>query len=248
MIDLRLGDCLELMKDIPDGSVDAVICDPPYGTTACKWDTVIPFEPMWDQLKWIWEKNRGSNFASVKYQPFKEHEDIVVFCSGTPIYNPIRISRSDSSVKRDPFGGRVQSQKNNVCNLTGIKKSAHKIAMDGMRCPRSVIKFGLEQSKRKEFYHPTQKPVALLEYLIKTYTNENDTVLDFTMGSGTTGVACLNTGRSFIGFELDPDYFATAQKRIYGSSAEPPSSIGITDPRPSSAEPIPHQPKQGRLF
>jgi site-specific DNA-methyltransferase (adenine-specific) len=242
-VTLFLGDCLERMKEIPDGSVDLVLCDPPYGTTACKWDAVIPFEPMWAQVKrvlkkngaavftasqpftsalvmsnprdfkheWIWEKNRGSNFGSVKFQPMKEHESVIVFCVGSPTYYPIMESRKgggssrvsyafngSNTGKRDAFGGFINSRKNHMERE--------------MRYPSSIQKFNTEVG-----FHPTQKPVALMEYLIKTYTNEGEVVLDFTMGSGTTGVAAMNTGRRFIGIERDESYFNIAKDRIMKS-------------------------------
>jgi len=231
------GDCLDKMRGIPGGSVDMVLTDPPYGTTACKWDAVIPFEPMWEQLKritkkngaivmtasqpftsalvmsnpkwfkycWVWEKDGGSNFATVKYQPMKEHEDVLLFSDGRTTYNPIPQERVGSRK------GKKTKTRNNG-NADGVYGSWGKgpvREVQEMRCPRSIQRF-----KRERGHHPTQKPVALMEYLIRTYTNEGDTVLDFTMGSGSTGVACVNTGRNFIGIELDPEYYAIAEKRI----------------------------------
>jgi site-specific DNA-methyltransferase (adenine-specific) len=242
-IELIQGDCLEKMKDIPDGSIDMVLTDPPYGTTACKWDSIIPLEPMWEQLKraikpngaivmtasqpftttliasnmkmfkyeWIWEKNRGSNFATVKYQPMKEHENVLVFCQGKTVYNQIKEERAEggksrayyqinasNTGKRDAFG-----------SIVGIDSG---FIDKNFRCPRSIQKFNTEVG-----LHPTQKPVALMEYLIKTYTNQGETVLDFAMGSGTTGVACKNLNRNFIGIELDQKYFKIAETRINGN-------------------------------
>ncbi len=241
-VKLLQGDCLEVMKDIPDGSVDMVLTDPPYGTTACKWDSVIPFEPMWEQLKrvtkkngaivmtasqpftsvlvmsnlkgfkheWVWQKNRGSNFAAAKYQPLKEHESVLVFSkAGEKVkYFPIKEPRKGSGAdrvkyelngintdKREAYGGFVDTRK------------GHK--GESLRYPSTVQKHNTQVG-----LHPTQKPVTLMEYLIKTYTNEGETVLDFTMGSGTTGVACMNTQRKFIGIELDETYFGIAQGRI----------------------------------
>jgi len=242
-INLRHGDCLEVMKSIPDGSIDAIITDPPYGTTACKWDSVIPFEPMWAELKriikpsgaivlfgsqpftsslimsnpkmfkyeWIWQKNRGSNFALLKYQPFKEHENILIFSKETHKYFPIKQERSESGKSRANYsfknagGGEATGF---VIKDDGIRREIEK----DLRNPSSIQKFNTEVGK-----HPTQKPVALIEYLIKTYTNENETVLDFTMGSGTTGVACKNLNRNFIGIELDESYFNIAKERINGN-------------------------------
>ena len=238
MIDLRKGDCLEIMKDIPDKSIDAIICDLPYGTTACKWDTIIPFEPLWEQYKriikdngaivlfgsqpftsalvmsnpkmfkyeWIWKKNAGSNFATTKYQPMKEHENILIFGYGKTIYNQQRQQRADSGFARQKTPIKFETKTEVYGNSFGNKLES-KITID--RCPSSVQLFNRERG-----LHPTQKPVPLLEYLIKTYTNEGDTVLDNTMGSGTTGVAAVNLNRNFIGIEMDEHYFEIAEKRI----------------------------------
>ena len=241
-IELLHGDCLELMKNIPDGSIDAIITDPPYGTTACKWDSVIPFEPMWAELKriikpneaivlfgsqpftsalimsnlkmfkyeWIWEKNAGSNFASVRFQPMKEHENILVFSKEKTQYYPQKEKRADSGLARVKSSPMTFNRKNNDDVYGGLfVGNVTKKVVDELRCPRSIQKFNRERG-----FHPTQKPVALLEYLIKTYTQENETVLDFTMGSGTTGVACKNLNRNFIGIELDDSYFNIAKDRI----------------------------------
>lgn len=248
MMDVQLmqGDCLELMATIPDGSIDMVLTDPPYGTTACKWDAVIPFEPMWAHLKriikpngaivmtasqpfttsliasnmkmfkycWVWEKDNASNFFAAKFQPLNNTEDVIVFGFGgcnsgtkTPMrYHPQGITN-------------VNEQRTNCANVGGLLGKAHSIAMKKGKkytqtvsnYPFKILKFKRDASKQ----HPTQKPVALMEYLIKTYTNPGETVLDFTMGSGTTGVAAMNTGRSFVGIELDEKYFEIAQNRIY---------------------------------
>lgn len=238
---LMPGDCLDLMPWIADGSVDMVLCDLPYGTTACAWDAVIPFDQLWAAYKricrkgaaivltasqpftsllvasnvtafkheWIWKKNAGSNFGSVKSQPMKEHESALVFSFGKPIYNPIMQERSEAGKKMvkagvkskastggDVYGGMNQGYDNSNCDPE-------------KRYPSSVQVFNRERGK-----HPTQKPVALMEYLIRTYSNPGDTVLDNTMGSGTTGVAAVNTGRNFIGIERDPEYFRIASERI----------------------------------
>lgn len=237
MYSLMQGDCLERMKEIPDGSVDAIICDPPYGTTACKWDSIIPFEPMWEQLNrvikpngaialfgsepfssalrmsnikqfrydWVWDKGRGYNFASVKYQPFKSHELISVFSKKSHFYQP-QMTTGKPYTRKHGRKGEVYGGDNGKDIVT---------VNDGERYPLSVQKFirGAEVGD-----HPTQKPVALMEYLIKTYTNEGETVLDFTMGSGSTGVACMNTGRKFIGIELDSYYFEVAKDRIVNAA------------------------------
>ena len=232
MIDLKQGDCLELMKDIPDGSVDLILCDLPYGTTACKWDTVIPFEPLWEQYKriikdngaivltgsqpftsalvmsnikwfkyeWIWDKVLPSGMQIAKYRPMQRHENILVFCKTTPSYNPIKTVQK----KRK---GKIYSKSES----SPIKYDNGETKIYKDKYPQSIQVF---YKREKKALHPTQKPVALFEYLIKTYTNENETVLDNCMGSGTTGVACINTKRNFIGMELDENYFNIAKKRI----------------------------------
>ena len=246
-ITLLQGDCLELLKDIPDGSVDMVLTDPPYGTTACKWDSVIPFEPMWEQLNriikpngaiclfgsepfssalrmsnikhykydWVWHKKNAGNILVAKYQPLKTTENIMVFskkgkCNYYPILEEAERDRSKdapTSKKTDLFSG-IKSGKFKRGNNIGGKQ----------RYPKHLIEFS--NASRKNHFHPTQKPTDLLEYLIRTYTNEGETVLDFTMGSGSTGVACVNTGRNFIGMELDPGYFETAKRRIERAVSE----------------------------
>ena len=241
MIQLLKGDCLELMKSISDGSIDAIITDPPYGTTACKWDSVIPFDLMWEQLNriikpngaivlfgsepfssalrmsniknykydWVWEKNRGSNFALVKYQPMKEHETISLFSKKTHNYYPIKEQRKGKGLER--INGNFNIGKSS--NITGIKQTICTTQGEELRQPSSIQKFNTTE-KGIQRYHPTQKPIALMEYLIKTYTNENETVLDFTMGSGSTMVACQNTNRNGIGIEQDDKYFKIAEQRI----------------------------------
>lgn len=243
-INLLQGDCLELMKGIPDQSIDMVLTDPPYGTTRCKWDSVIPFEPMWDQLNriikpngcialfgcqpfssslvmsnvknfkydWVWEKAVGSNFALLKYQPMKEHESILIFSNGTHRYYPIKQQRKGSGAARLNYAHNGSKTGDTSGNLKFKGFGVGEYDKD-MRNPSSVQFFNNRESCRG--LHPTQKPVALLEYLIKTYTLENETVLDFTMGSGSTGVACLNTNRNFIGIELDQKYFDIAKNRIF---------------------------------
>lgn len=237
--ELYRGDCLDVMKDIPDCSVDMVLTDPPYGTTACKWDSIIPLEPMWGQLKRIikpngaivmtaaqpftsilvcsnldmhkynlvWRKSRIGHFAQAPYRFMTEHEDIAVFSFGGTsknaknrmIYNPQGLEDCHKVCKGKAHSDHRPSatvQPDYVQTKTGF--------------PKSILEFGSDTAKD----HPTQKPVALMEYLIKTYTNDGETVLDFTMGSGTTGVACGNTGRKFIGIELDRGYYHIARKRI----------------------------------
>lgn len=235
---IKQGDCLELMKNIPDGSVDMVLCDLPYGTTACKWDTVIPFEPLWEQYSrvikengaivlfgsepfstelrhsnlkvfkydWIWFKNLRTGFANAKYQPMKSHEIISVFYKKPPTYNPQKKKRTTqkSGNKKTAWGDCYGGLSNdNKPNNQGEYVNPHTV-IDFIKCVHTP-------EKR---FHPTQKPVALCEYLIKTYTNEGDVVLDNCMGSGSTCVAAVNTNRHYIGFELEPKYFDIAHKRI----------------------------------
>ena len=237
------GDCLEVMRGFPDQSIDAIITDPPYGTTACKWDTVIPFEPMWEQLKriikphgaivlfgsqrftsalvmsnpdmfkysWIWQKAVGSNFATLKYQPMKEHEDVLIFGKGKTIYKPIMEERKGSGSERVKHKYNALKTKTGEAN-GGLLNTERTGKYGELRNPSSVQYFNNREDCRG--FHPTQKPVALMEYLIKTYTNEGETVLDFTIGSGTTAVACINTKRNFIGIELDEKYCEIARQRI----------------------------------
>ena len=234
---LLLGDCLERMSEIPDGSVDLILTDPPYGTTACKWDAVIPFEPMWRQVwrvlkpngaavftasqpftsalvmsqvkkfkhEWVWIKNRGSNFANTVREPMKEHESVLMFSEGKWTYNKQMQERTGGGADRVKYGVAFRSQSENYREFDGRDHQK----LPEMRVPSSWQKFNCEVG-----LHPTQKPVALMEYLIRTYTNEGEAVLDFTMGSGTTGVACVNTGRKFIGIERDEGYFKIAKERI----------------------------------
>jgi site-specific DNA-methyltransferase (adenine-specific) len=234
MINLLHGNCLELMKTIPDGSIDAIITDPPYGTTACKWDSVIPFDLMWEQLNriikrtgaivlfgsepfssalrmsniknykydWIWQKNRPSLFQHANKRPMKDHENIIVFYKKQATYNLelIEKEKPSNNYRKNKIGTFISDglkNKNQMQTLTGY--------------PRQIINYGMHNVGQ---VHPTQKPVLLMEYLIKTYTNENETVLDFTMGSGSTGVACVNTNRNFIGIEKDENYFKIATERI----------------------------------
>ena len=237
---LMAGDCLERIKEIPDGSVDMILCDLPYGTTACKWDSVIPFEPLWEQYRriakksaaivltasqpfttaliasnlrdfrycWVWEKTMASNFALAKKQPFKKHEDVCVFYLRQPTYNPQMEAGKPYNDNRSD--GALNAS---VGVADGIRRKP--IMNTGSRYPSSVQVFSNGNNGN---VHPTQKPVALMEYLIKTYTNEGETVLDNCMGSGTTGVACRNLNREFIGVEMDKDYFEIAKKRILGEN------------------------------
>ena len=243
MIQLFNDDCLKVLPTLLDNSIDLVLTDPPYGTTQCKWDSVIPFEPIWKELKrivkdnsaivftasqpftsalvmsnikmfkyeWIWEKAVGSNFASLKYQPMKEHENVLVFSKGTHKYFPIMQERKGSGSKRLNYGhnGSMTGEVYGTQGFSGYKVGKYN---KNLRNPSSVQYFNNRESCRG--LHPTQKPIALLEYLLKTYTNEGETVLDFTMGSGSTGVACKNLNRNFIGIEMDKNYFDIAEKRI----------------------------------
>ncbi len=236
MINLMQGDCLDLMKDIPDGSVDMVLTDPPYGTTQNKWDSVIPFELMWEQLnrvtkrnaaivmtasqpfssalvmsnpkmfkhEWVWIKNCGSNFLNTVREPFKEHETVLFFSNGKWTYNKQMQERTGTGKSRVKYKFTARQNSQNYGKIGSPKET-----QDNLRNPSSWQKFNRETG-----FHPTQKPVALMEYLIKTYTNEGETVLDFTMGSGTTGIAAKNLNRSFIGIELDEKYFNIAKDRI----------------------------------
>ncbi len=240
MIKLIQGDCLEEMPEIESGAIDLILTDPPYGTTACKWDSVIPFEPMWEQLKriikpngaivlfgsqpftsllissnlkmfkycWVWEKDKPSNFALANKQPMKYHEDIVVFNS--MIYN------KQCTSGHKPMNGQAKYGRTSNGSVPDLSVVKRENGGRTTRNPSTIQKFNTckHNSEDKSGFHPTQKPVALMEYLIRTYTNEGETVLDFTMGSGTTGVACQNLNRSFIGIEEDPEYFKMAQERI----------------------------------
>lgn len=230
-----LGDCLERMKEIPDGSVDLILTDPPYGTTACKWDSVIDFDLMWAELKriikpngaivlfgsepfssalrmsnikqykydWVWEKSKATGFLNSKRQPLRAHEIISVFYSKPPTYTP----QMTEGVAYNKGVRKEQTQNDVYGSFDQVE-----VKSDGLRFPRSVQYFKTAESEGS--FHKTQKPVALLEYLIKTYTNECETVLDFTFGSGSTGVACLNTNRKFKGIEMDEGYFNIAKERI----------------------------------
>lgn len=229
-------DCLEGMKQIPDGSVDMVLCDLPYGTTARnKWDNIIPFSALWKQYdrivkengavclfaqppfdkklamsnitnlryEWVWNKKKGTGFLNANKMPLKAHELVLVFYKRLPTYNPQR--RPGGPYKRSP-GKRMGTNYNEAARVNTVST--------GGRYPVDVLEFAPDRG-----LHPTQKPVALCEYLIRTYTNPGEVVLDNCMGSGTTAVACINTGRNFIGFELDPGYHAIAQQRVADAMA-----------------------------
>lgn len=242
MIDLRHGDCIEIMKDIPDKSIDMILCDLPYGTTACKWDSVIPFEPLWEQYNriikdngaialfgsepfssqlrmsnlkmykydWVWIKNTGIGFQHSKNMPLKRHELISIFLKAPMGHKSLL---GDRRMFYNPQGVICDNKTKVVgkkSKLLGDRPNQEgKIYTSYSNFPTSILKFD-----NKKGIHPTQKPVELLEYLIKTYTNEGETVLDNCMGSGSTGVACVNTNRNFIGIELDENYFNIAKERI----------------------------------
>jgi site-specific DNA-methyltransferase (adenine-specific) len=233
MIQLIQGDCLTEMQKIESCSVDAIITDPPYGTTACKWDSVIPFEAMWEQLNriikpngaivlfgsepfssalrmsniknykydWYWKKNRKTNFLNARKMPMGQIETISLFFNKLGnTYNPIMQKRTSQKAGNKKYG---------KTKVYGKQSGDYKDNQSDYILPSHLIEINTERG-----FHPTQKPVALMEYLIKTYTNENETVLDFTMGSGTTGVAAKNLNRLFIGIEQDQNYFKIAKERI----------------------------------
>lgn len=244
---LKQGDCLKLMKKIKSESIDLILCDLPYGTSACKWDVIIPFEQLWEEYEriikqdgaiilfgsepfssalrlsnlklykydWKWEKPNGANFLNFKYQPVKCYEDIMVFGKmatsyskkGNMKYNP----QMETGKPYNQISGKQKNDNGHVLGAT-VRSPIKQVSTinNGERYPRAIQKFSLD----KEKVHPTQKPIKLLEYLIKTYSNENDWVLDNCMGSGSTGVAAKNLNRNFIGFELDENYFKIAEERI----------------------------------
>ena len=245
MIDLRLGDCLDILPTLPDASMDAIITDLPYGTTACSWDSVIPFKPMWVQVKrllkprgvfittasqpftsalvmsnpkwfrceWIWRKSRASNFANAKYSPLKYHEEILVFSQNGCAYNP-------QMIDGEKYKTRVNTTRKDG-GVFGDGLTGYGLVLEDRdtRFPGSVL--DIPSMRQQDLDHPTQKPVALYEYLIRTYTNEGDTVLDFCAGSGTTGIAAINTGRNCILIEKEPKYYEIAQRRIAEAQAQP---------------------------
>ena len=231
-INIQQGDCLELMQQIPNKSIDMILCDLPYGTTKNKWDNIIPLDALWEgylriikdngaivlfadgiftatlmmsnpklwRYNLVWDKQRGCDFLNANIKPLKSHEDICVFYKHKPTYN-----------KQYWYSTPYKLIKNgSLSNNYGERGVAYTESADGRRNPLSILSFPRDGKK----IHPTQKPVALLEYLIKTYTNEGDTVLDNCMGSGSTGVACINTNRNFIGMELDEKYFEIAKERL----------------------------------
>lgn len=259
LIKMYNEDCLQGMKRIPDGSVDAIICDLPYGTTKCKWDTIIPFEPLWEQYnrvikkhgaivlfgaepftaflitsnlskfreKLTWQKHKPSNIGNAKYMHLKYSEDIVVFSDGKCVYNPQMQPRLSDRVRQAQKGNSKQwrtNRKNSseVSFATSYEaRSWHTFDAD-LKYPGNVITIpAVVSNSHEKVSHPTQKPVALLEYLVKTYTNEGETVLDNCFGSGTTAIACINTNRKFIGFELDKEYYELGINRLKKALSEP---------------------------
>jgi len=239
MFTLHNGDCLQVMPSIPSGSIDAIITDLPYGTTACKWDTIIPFEPMWEQLKriikpngaivlfgsepfssalrmsnikqykydWVWDKKKPGAIGIAKYQPLRYTENISVFYGKRCNYFPIMTEREKVKISRNYKHSEINHE--SLAAMSENKEYTHKF-------PSNILEFSNASQKGK--LHPTQKPVALMEYLIKTYTNEGETVLDFTQGSGSTGVAAVNTGRKYIGIEKDDHYFNISKDRILATT------------------------------
>jgi len=231
--EIFLGDCLELYKNIKPKSIDLILTDLPYGTTACKWDTIIPFDKLWEMVnyllkpngafittasqpfssalimsnpkmfkyEWIWDKKIPSGMAYARFQPMRQHENILIFCKGKTVYNPQSIKRT----KPIKGGGMSKGETTNNQNLIALKKTYE------YKNPTTIL---VEDKIRKGSIHPTQKPVALFEYLIKTYTNETDLVLDNTAGSGTTAIACLNTNRQFIVMEKEQKYYDIILKRV----------------------------------
>jgi len=243
MIDLRLGDCLEVMKTIPDKSIDMILCDLPYGTTACKWDTIIPFEPLWEQYKriikdngaivltasqpftsalvmsnikmfkyeWVWNKDKAGNIMCSGYQPMKVHENILVFSKSKTVFNK---QITEAKIKNIRPTGKEYKNRDGII---GVHNWKHSDSRDNTkRNPKTLINISSISAECNNVnrLHPTQKPVALFEYLIKTYTNEGDLVLDNCAGSGTTGVACKNLNRNCILIEKDETYFKIAERRI----------------------------------
>ena len=242
MVNLHLGDCLDILPTLADNSVDMILVDLPYGTTACKWDSIIPLNKLWEQYnrickkdgamvftaaqpfttilaasnlesfryEWIWEKPQGTNPMNAKVMPLKSHENILVFYRKKPIYNA-------QMWYSTPYRG-FSSNTSKIGEVYGNAQSKHRDNPDGSRYPKTILKF-----KQEKGLHPTQKPVELMEYLIKTYTNPGDVVLDNTMGSGTTGVACMNINRNFIGIEMDENYYKISEERI--KNAVPPQQL-----------------------
>jgi site-specific DNA-methyltransferase (adenine-specific) len=242
MFTLHNGDCLQVLPSIPSGSIDAIITDIPYGTTACAWDEVIPLAEMWREVKrvlkpsgafittssqpftsvlinsnlawfkheWIWDKVNHSNFMTVKFEPLKTHESILVFCQASPTYNPQLVPEKTGKL----FGNWTTSKSDHHQTMKHTGRG-------GVGYPKSIIRELRPNNLTGGGLHPTQKPVKLYRYLVRTYTNEGETVLDFTMGSGTTGVACVQEGREFIGIEKELSYFSIAESRLKEAVLQP---------------------------
>jgi len=243
MIDLIQGDCLQEMQNIPDKSIDAIICDLPYGTTACKWDTIIPFDKLWEQYNriakddcaiiltasqpfttvlinsnfdmfkycMVWEKDRPNGIGNANKLPMRYHEDVGVFYNKRPKYTKQYTTRSEGGLNRVKYKVQSGFKDTDVNNhKLGLKEIS--VKYDDKKILGSVIK--VKKDSPSLLQHPTQKPVELIEILVRMFTNANDTILDNTMGSGTTAIACMNTNRNFIGIELDEHYFAIAKKRV----------------------------------
>lgn len=242
MFEIYNDECLEKMKDIPDGSIDMILCDLPYGVTKCKWDTVIPFEPLWEQYNriikdngaivlfgsepfssklrlsnlknykydWVWVKDKGTNIGNSHKQPLRKSENICVFYKKQPFYDYKGEKLEKPYSRALPI--YIESGNSTIIGSNNLTENGERIYKTYThKCKHNILSF---PRQTKGNLHPTQKPVALLEYLIKTYTNEGETVLDNCMGSGSTGVACLNTNRNFIGIELDKNYFEIAKERL----------------------------------
>ncbi len=241
---IYLGDCLDIMEEIDNASIDMILADLPYGTTACKWDIIIPFEPLWKQYKriikdngaivltasqpftsklvmsniemfkysWVYKKRCASNFAQAKFAPMKEHEDVLIFAKGKVKYYPIKEKRIGSGTERVQYSFSDATRHKNG-EFVGAMNGKYSAVADIMRYPSSVQEFN-NRAIGDRGLHPTQKPVALFEYLIKTYTNKGDIVLDNVAGSGTTGVACQNLHRNYILIEKDEKYYNIARQRI----------------------------------
>lgn len=235
---LKQGDCITLMREIPDKTIDMILCDPPYGATDCGWDCAIPFDPLWTQYtrilkqngvivlfaaqpfttkliasnfrwyryNWYWLKPYATGFCFAKYQPMRRVEDICVFYRKMPTYHPQGVVRLEHPKEKSGLKG------GNIYRNTLAKRYIQELT----NYPKNTLEFDGDTRDNRKRLHPTQKPVALLAYLIRTYTNEGDVVLDNCMGSGSTGVACVRTGREFIGYELDQTYFEIAKQRIFG--------------------------------
>jgi len=262
---LMLGDCLERMREIPDGSVDMVLADLPYGTTQCRWDIVIPLEALWEhywrvlkptgvvvlfaaqpftskvvcsaidhfKYEWVWRKPKGTGHLNAKKQPLRDKEDILVFYRKQCTYNPQLTPGTPYKNKAGKDHAATSSQTDSYGSYTNFRNPN-----EGFRYPKQVLEFGVVE---RDTLHPTQKPVPILEYLVKTYTNEGDLVLDNTMGSGSTGVAALQTGRCFVGVEKEPAYFEVAAERLSLAQSGGTTSDSTQGPAcPDDSEPSAH--------